>query len=172
MEKILVTSFGIVVLIIAIIVGKNMFMPDYKNINPNIQNKIAPSQDSEGTNSLKIIDQLLSKQLSLSCQVDQSGQQTKAYIKNGSVRATFFQNGSQQNIILKDKKIYFWDKTIAAVVNEPTKISSIPLVANQEQNILDLAKNYQKYCKEEKIDDSVFVLPQNLNFKDYSALIN
>lgn len=175
MERKILIGFGFILLIIALIAGKNIFIVDYKpvkqvsRINSNSQQKVAANSGSFDT-----VEKILSTQSNLACNfTDDSGRQITAFIKNGLLRAnikgkTIIDTGS---VILKDKKIYFWNNVLALMINEPTEISSQDEISQIEEEVIGTIEKYKQYCKPQVVNDSVFNLPADKKFTDYSSML-
>ncbi len=175
MERKILICFGFVLLIIAAVAGKNMFFVDYNLAKP-VSQISSNSQQNVATNSgsFDTVNEILATKSNLACDLtDDSGRQITAFIKNGTLRAnikgkTIIDTGS---ILLKDKKIYFWNNVFSAMVNEPSEISSQNSIAQMEQEVIGIIEKYKQYCKPQAVNDSVFTLPAGKKFTDYSSML-
>ncbi|OGH18601.1 MAG: hypothetical protein A2868_02450 [Candidatus Levybacteria bacterium RIFCSPHIGHO2_01_FULL_40_15b] len=123
------------------------------------------------------IQDALSKSLSLKCEyTDTNGIKATAYIKNGAVRAdTTSPNVNESgSVIMKDKKMYFWNAQggfmmeIPDVTPEPG--SSAPKEASQAENIMKDLDQYKESCKPAVVSDSLFTPPSDVKFTDFSNM--
>lgn len=124
------------------------------------------------------IQDALSKSLSLKCEyTDPNGTKTTAYIKNGAVRADTTSSKAEESgsVIVKDKKMYFWNAQggfmmeIPDVTPEPG--FQAPKESNQAEDIMKDLESYKDSCKAAVVADSLFTPPGDVNFTDFSKMM-
>ncbi len=119
----------------------------------------------------------LSKSLTLECAfTDEQGRQTKAYIKNGAVRSDF--TGATANesgsVIMKDKKIYFWNAQGGFMMTQPEVTPGASQGTKEEKtpasvgDVVSTLEKYKNECKPSVVSDSLFTPPSNVTFQDFS----
>lgn len=140
---------------------------------------------SPATNSIfGSIQEALSKDLTLQCNfTDQSGKQTTSYIKHGQVRADIVSSDPKQSgsVVVKDKKVYFWNSTIGMMMNLPDEAETAGMVkqatgvtpgaTNEGGDMLAALEKYKDHCKPAVVDDSLFTPPANVKFQDLSKMM-
>ena len=134
-----------------------------------------------GKDAITSIKDTLTKSASMECNyTDEQGRTSKAYIKNGSIRADITAKNSKESgsVIVTDKKIYFWNSEGGFMMEVPdvTKTPSQTEGSNQglsqkEELMRDLDK-YKDYCKNASVSDSLFTPPTDVKFQDYSQMMN
>lgn len=136
------------------------------------------------------LQEALSKSMNLKCVYkDEKGLETTTYIKNGNVRVMMTNSKDPEelnNIIIKDKKMYMWsDQTKKGFVFENTEPYTSPYPTfevkkelepekkpglQQQESILAQIEKYKDACKVEKIADSMFNIPTNVQFEDMNKV--
>lgn len=157
-----------VIVIILIAVGGYMFLGKSKT-------PLSTGQDQQG-NVITSIRDALSKSVSLKCEyADQDGRKTVAYIKNGAVRADITSQDANEagSVIVKDKKIYFWNAQGGFMMEVPD-VTPEPGTAKTEgmqgQDVIENLEQYKESCKAQVVSDSLFNLPGNVKFQDFSKM--
>ncbi len=131
------------------------------------------------------IQDALTRNLSLQCQFTaDNGTATTAYIKSGAVRVdTNPQKPDAQSMIMKDKKIYFWQvssktgsvMTIPSITVTPmptsSAVKSTESAQNQGSNALSMLEKFKDSCKVAVVDDELFVPPTDVKFTDMSEMM-
>lgn len=155
------------------------------------QNKQAGPTSGQSTTSsgpsgsvFSSIRDALSKSLSLACTfTDESGRQTKSYIKNGAVRADITAADSKESgsVIVKDNKMYFWNSqggfmmdlttTTTPGAGSATTGSSGTSAPGEVGNVMDTLEKYKNSCKPSVVADSLFTPPTNVTFQDFSKMM-
>ncbi len=152
------------------------------------QGKTMKPTDNKG-NVFTSIKDALSKYLSLKCVYkDEEGVETTSYIKGGAVRVMMAKTTDAEqpnNFIMKDKKMYMWndinktgfvfeiDEPIGTPVPtfkvekglEPEKQPGV----DQQESVLAQIEKYKDACKTEVIADSMFTVPNNVQFQDMNS---
>lgn len=142
------------------------------------------SQDGNSDNSSGVIGSIkdvLNKDVTLSCEFNDQDSNFKSYIKNGAVRVTTIGKVKDQSgeMLMKDGKMYIWDlKTNEGFVtdipkNEDGSSQEVGMTAQNSvssEAYLDLIDKYKDSCKVTAVEDSLFVVPANIDFKDMSKL--
>ena len=136
---------------------------------------------STQTNVVTSIKDSLSKSVSLECDyTDEQGRKTKSYIKNGAIRSDFTSEDVQESgsVILNDKKLYVWTNKKQGFVSEIPEAATTTEEAVKDQGLsqrdglmADLEK-YKQQCKPAVVSDSLFTPPADVEFTDYSQLMN
>lgn len=128
-------------------------------------------------NAFTSIRDALSKSISLECELtDSEGRNTKAYIKNGAVRAdmTDPDPNNSGSVIMKDKKIYIWNGKegfMMELPDEPNAMSESGSETTQGDQILDDLENYKDNCKPAIVSDSLFTPPADVTFSDMQKMM-
>ncbi len=124
------------------------------------------------------IKDALSKSLSLECSfTDDSGRQTKSYIKNGAVRADITASDPKESgsVIVKDNKIYFWNSEGGFLMALPSGTPAAGQTGTGSQSsagdILNTLEENKANCKPAVVADSLFIPPANVQFQDFSTMM-
>lgn len=164
---------GAIVVLVLLLGGGYMVM------SKRTSSPASPTQTGAG-NVFSSIKDALSKSLSLECSfTDEQGRQTKSYIKNGAVRADFTGANANESgsVIMKDKKIYFWNAQGGFMMTEPEVTPGAPQQTSSEKtpgNVGDMVSTMEKYknsCKPSVVSDSLFTPPTNVTFQDFSKMM-
>lgn len=139
------------------------------------------SPSTQGGNVFTSIKDALSKSLSLECTfTDETGRQTKAYMKAGAVRSDFTGKTPEESgsVIMKDKKMYFWSSQGGFMMEVPDEQPTPGQQATEEDKLpstsADLLKTLEQYkdsCKPAVVSDSIFTPPANIQFQDLSKMM-
>lgn len=141
-----------------------------------LQNK---SGTSEQANVITSIKDALSQSVSMECTyTDEEGRQSKAYIKNGAIRSDYTGADEEESgsMIVTEKKMYMWSgkegymmdiPEVTPTEEEQTVSESI---AQKDEVVADLEK-YKESCKPAVLLDSLFTPPADVNFQDYSQMM-
>lgn len=141
-----------------------------------------PSSEKGSTsgNVFTSIKDALSKSISLQCNfTDETGRKTLSYIKNGAVRADIEAQNPQESgsVIVKDKKMYFWNKTqavmmdLSSVEEADAPEDSSNKTERQDEDLLNSLEQYKSSCKPAVVSDSLFTPPANIKFQDFSEIL-
>lgn len=176
-KKLVLSAFVVVLLLV---LGGFAY---YKFVHKTLQTAMMGKEQGEVFGSIK--DAIMNK-VSLECHFTADDRTTTAaYIKNGAVRVdTNAGKTDAASMIMKDKKIYFWQVTqkTGTVVTEPSVTatpvptsSTVKATGTQEQNegshaLAELEK-FKNACKVANIADSLFVVPIDVKFSDVSEMI-
>ena len=101
-----------------------------------------------------------------------SGEGVTAYIKEGKMR--FFVEETEDytvgNIIFKDNTYYFWDDEggMKMTIEEDEEDTMLPFIV-REGEVHAKSPEYQLDCRRTSIDDSMFDLPEDIEFFDLSG---
>lgn len=167
-----------VVILLVLGIGAFMFMGNSgKSLTQN------NGMMGKSSSPFSSIQEALSKNLSLQCDVtDPQGHKTVSYIKNGKIRvditgATTAENGS---VIMRDNKMYFWNNkggiSMEFNIDELGKqgANSTPDQSGTGQNpqaYVDMMEKYKESCKNATVSDSLFEVPTNVKFQDFSEMM-
>ena len=132
-----------------------------------------------GGNVFTSIKDALSKSLSLECMfTDEDGRQTKAYVKAGAVRSDFTGKIANESgsVIMKDKKIYFWNAQGGFMMEVPEETPAAGEPTTKETpggvgDIMETMEQYKESCKPAVVADSLFTPPANITFQDFSQMM-
>lgn len=158
----------IVVLVLALGAGAYFLMGSKKSSTGVMQ----------GENAFTSIRDALSKSISLECEIkDGQGRTTKAFIKNGAVRADMTDPDPKNSgsVIMKDKKIWIWNGKEGFTMDVPENTNaegSANPQANQGDQLLNDLENYKNDCKPSVVSDSLFAAPADVTFQDTSKMMN
>lgn len=142
---------------------------------------VAPTETVRPTESsiISSIKDALSRGVSLECKfTTEAGVKTQAFIKNGMIRSSVTGKTAQESgdVIIKDKKIYFWNASSAIMMAVPD-ISVTPVKGSatnpstQQENVMNSLEQYKKDCHAAAVADSVFDLPKGVKFQDFSSMM-
>ncbi|MGH7245973.1 MAG: hypothetical protein ACREGI_03500 [Candidatus Levyibacteriota bacterium] len=156
------------------------------------QKKETPSTQSESAkqsgNVFSSIQDALAKKLSLKCIFTDTdtNKQTTAYISGGLVRADIVGNDKTQqynnaSVIVKDKKMYFWDNDkkqgmTMDLTNEgasitPTQSGASGSTPQNAGDVMAALEKYKNDCKPAIISDALFTPPTDVKFTDLSQMM-
>lgn len=141
------------------------------------QNMSKPMPGSSSNSPGSIKDTLMAAG-NMECNyTDEDGRQTTAYIKNGKVRANITSSNQNENgsVIFVDNTIYIWNSQGAFKMQIPEQtlnqdLSQNPAL-NQKEDLINSIEKYKQFCKSTNPNDSLFTLPSNLDFKDFSQMM-
>jgi len=125
------------------------------------------------------IKDALSKSASLECSYTDAEQRTaRTYIKNGAVRTDYAGNNPSQSgsVIVRDKKMYMWTPDKKGFMIEIPDVTDTPTQTGekkktQEEQFLDELEKNKQYCKTAVVSDSLFTPPAEVNFQDYTQMM-
>lgn len=148
----------------------------YKHNKTYVQ-PTAPTTSSG--NVFTSIQDALNRSLSLSCDfTDANGVHTVAYIKNGAIRADVTGKTPQESgsMIMKDKKIYYWNSSMAIMMDVPSITvtpgpTESPASSNAGEVTMNSLEQYRQHCKVATVADNLFALPANVKFSDASQMM-
>lgn len=135
---------------------------------------------SSKDNTFTSIQDALSKSISLECEfTDESGRMTKSYVKNGAIRADITASNADESgsVILKDKKMYFWNAQggfmmeVPDVKTDEAGNDTTEDGASQGTDVLKAMEEFKDHCKPAVVSDSLFTPPADVTFTDMSKLI-
>lgn len=169
----------VAIVIVLILFGLGGFMLLAKN-------RTAPATSSANTvvsptsaNVFSSIKDALSRSISLQCSfTDETGRKIESSIKNGAVRSDITSKIAAESgsVIVKDKKIYFWNSKGGFIMEMP-EISVTPkpgtsgAQAAQGQEVIASLEKYKEFCKPAVVADSLFIPPSDVKFQDVSSVI-
>lgn len=132
---------------------------------------------TSGDNAFTSIRDALSKSISLECTVtNDEGRVTKAYIKNGAVRADMTAPDPNEvgSMILKDNTLYTWSGTEGVMMKLPKEdyeAEAMPKESNQGDEFINDLEEHKESCKPAVVDDSLFTPPSDVVFSDMSQMM-
>jgi len=141
-----------------------------------LMGRITPSNDN-----ISIIQDAWLNQGSAVCTFVQPGddyypeEEISVQIKAGKIRMTTqLDSDMEGNVIIKDGIVYFWDNQMGMEMPiQQGELNDIPLFSELE-NVEEFAKMEQEYqidCNVVSIQDSVFDIPEDIEFQDYSEML-
>lgn len=151
--------------------------------------KSSSMMEEERGGVFNTIQDALAKNLSLQCKfTSDGGLAATAYIKSGSVRVDTKEGlPDASSMIMKDKKIYFWQvaqKTGTVMTIPSITVTPVPTSAsaesntptgssqqNEGQNTLAMLEKFKDACKVAVVADSLFVPPTDVKFTDMSQMM-
>ncbi len=133
-----------------------------------------------GTNAFTTIKDALSKSVSLQCSfTDENNLRSKTFIKNGAVRSDYSGATPEESgsMIMKDNTLYIWNAK-----NEGFKMTVDTQAQGQVQQqtqgqgaswqeTMEALEKYKDSCKPSVVPDSLFTPPSNVQFQDYSQMM-
>src|SRR3989338_9550876 len=170
------------------VLGGCSFLKNSQNqVQNQMQNATQKVADT-ATNPFSSIKDALSKSLSLVCTfTDDQERQTESYVKNGAVRVNMIalKPEDSTSMIMKDKKIYFWNdlKKEGMMMEVPeASITPLPTVTGTSklktsgqgisgQEVLATLEKFKDSCKPGVVDDSLFTPPTDVKFTDLSKMM-
>lgn len=145
------------------------------------------SASMTGASPFTSIQDALSRSLSLECTfTDDSGRQTKTYVKAGAVRTSFTGKTTEEsgNAIIKDKKMYFWNEgkkegfmmeVPEVTPGQTSKTAQTPPngagMTTSAANVYSMLEKFKNSCKARAVADPLFTPPADVSFKDYSQMM-
>lgn len=164
-----------VVVIILLVIGASGYLAT-RHSNSSMQPYGQAAKTTPSSVFGSIQDALTNKALSLSCDfTDANGIHVVAYIKSGAIRSDVTGKTPQESgsVLIKDKKMYFWNATMGMMMDMPAMTVTPTPGANTNQTqstVADLEK-YKESCKPAVLSDSLFTLPANVKFTDESQMM-
>lgn len=167
-------KMGIVIAIIVVllIIGGGAYFYMAKK-SPVMQ--VASSAKPTNASVFSSIQDALARSVTLQCDyTNAQGTHVMAYIKNGEIRSDITsstnakENGS---LIMKDNKMYFWNVQKTGFMMDMSTLQVTPTPGSAQNTVADL-EQYKKYCKGATVADSLFVLPTDIKFTDYSQVMH
>ncbi len=164
----------VVVIILLLAGGAYMMLGKSKTATQGIYPQAA--QNKPSNNVFSSIQDALSKSLSLQCSfTDESGRKIDSSIKSGAVRAdiTAVKPEDSGSVLMKDKKVYFWNAKMAIVMDMPdvTVAPGATGQTNQGASMLAAMEKYKQYCKPAVLSDSLFTPPADVKFQSMSDMM-
>lgn len=157
----------VLILAVAAVIGVGAFMLMGGN-------KVKNGSSQGGENAFTSIRDALSKSVSLECEMtDNEGRMTKAYIKNGAVRADVTDPNPENSgsMIMKDKTLYTWQNGEGVMMSLPEGDYEANAEPNQGDSLIDDLEQYKNYCKPGVVSDSLFTPPSDVTFTDFSNMM-
>ncbi|HVZ11527.1 MAG TPA: hypothetical protein VG965_00720 [Patescibacteria group bacterium] len=168
----------IVAVVLVLIVAVAAFMMMKKGAPKASTTSTSEEQTAVPTsaNIISSIRDALARSETLECSfTTDSGISTHAYIKSGMIRADVTGKTSNESgsMIMKDKKMYFWNSQMAITMQVPdvTVTPGASQGSAQYQNTMDSLEAYKKDCHAATVADSEFDLPTGVTFKDMSSMM-
>ena len=173
------TRFAVItaVIVLLIVIGGGYYLFSRSKFSPTTYKT---PESTQTTSVFTSIQEALSKSLSVQCAyTDNSGKKVVAYIKNGMVRSDITDTKDQTqsgSVILKDKKIYYWNAQKIGFMMAMPEVSVTPSVTvtqqqNTGENTLQSLEQYKQYCHVATVADTVFVIPTDVKFTDTSKIM-
>ena len=176
-------TLGIVVVVL-LAIGAFLYMNPSSPLKSRAMNS---GSSATGTSPFTSIQDALSRSLSLECTfTDESGRQTKSYVKAGAVRTDFTGKTSADtgSAIIKDKKMYYWNAAkkegfmmeVPAVTPGKSESGSTPSNSslgkgNSASEVYAMLEKFKNSCKASTVADSLFTPPTDIKFQDYSEMM-
>jgi hypothetical protein len=182
----------VTIVAILLLLGIGGFL--YMNIRTKTPAKPVPQvkkvAENVTSNAFTSIQEALSKSLSLKCDYkDDKGVEYITYIKAGSVRVMPPTTSTgMNNILMIGKKMYMWDDKTktgftysldAAKITPVAKTSPSQMMASssaqtedKKESLMSQIEKYKDYCKPSVVEASLFVVPKDIVFQDFSELTN
>lgn len=136
------------------------------------------SDDSDNGSTFSSIKDALSKSMTLKCEQKlEDGSTVLAYIKNGRVRMEGIQvdaNTKSGIVIVNGDKTYIWDTgTKKGFVMTAPKVTGQDQVTTQQgqTDYVGQFEQYRQSCKVAVVSDSVFTPPTDVEFSDFSIMM-
>lgn len=136
-----------------------------------------PVLPTKAASAFTSIQDALTKSLSLKCDYTYNTIHTVAYIKNGMVRSDVVDTKDASlsgSVIIKDKKIYYWNAQKVGFMMAMPEISVTPSISpavNSGQSALQNLEKYKNSCKVAAVGDDLFVLPSDITFTDQTQMM-
>jgi len=143
------------------------------------QNKTNVTGGENKNNIVTSIKDALMKSASLECDfTDEQGTKSKVYIKNGSVRSDYTGASAEQSgsVILVNKKMYMWTGKKGFMIEVPEvtpgQENTEESKTKQQDDFMANLEKYKESCKTSVVSDSLFTPPSDVEFQDYSQMMN
>lgn len=147
----------------------------------NGSNPIA-SLTSNTSNPSDMVASALTGSGSIKCEyTDEDGATVIAYVKNGNVRSDYMGADANGSFLMKDKTVWTWDEEtktgmtyVIPDVTPGAEDDSMMESEDSDTNYEEMKEEIDQYkesCKNENIPDSMFEVPQDVTFEDYSAMM-
>lgn len=169
----------LIILALVLLIGGGAFF--YMSSSKKGSGTPASNSSNPVGNTFSSIKDALSKSVSLQCNfTDETGRKTTSYIKNGAVRADIEAQKAEESgsVIVKDKKMYFWNKTSAFMMDlSATEVTGTPQNGgsnqgqNQENDLMAGLEKYKESCKPAVVSDALFTPPSDIKFQDFSQMM-
>jgi hypothetical protein len=127
------------------------------------------------------MEETVAKAVSLTCEyTDEQGTKSKTYVKNGAIRSESIASNPQDsaNVIVKDKKIYFWNPSTKEGFSmnvpeegQPVDQTMPPQAAIQAESIVSGLEANKDSCKPSIVGDELFTVPTDVTFNDPSKMM-
>lgn len=174
--------------LLTILGGCSFLKNTQSQVQDQMQNATKKVADTASSPFSSIKD-ALSKSLSLVCTfTDDQGRKTESSVKNGAVRVNMMavKPEDSTSMIMKDKKIYFWNEVKKeGMMMEVPEVSITPLPTvtgitkpttktNQAvngQEVLAMLEKFKDSCKPGVVDDALFMPPADVKFTDLSKMM-
>ena len=176
---------AIVAIVLLLAGGGFLLLNSSKTPANNSENSAAKTSQSvpeENKSAITSIKDALMSSASLSCDfTDKEGRKTTSYIKNGMVRADVMGSDDAEDngsFLLRDKKMYFWNAKKQGFMSEAPddyadKKEDVAenQGAEQKKDMLENMEKYKESCKQATVADSLFTVPSDVKFTDYSSMM-
>jgi len=137
-----------------------------------------PTDGSNNDSTFASLKDALSKSMTLKCEQKlEDGSTVLAYIKNGRVRMEGIQvdaNTKSGNVIINGDKTYIWDTgTKKGFMMTAPKVTGQDQVTTQQSqtDYVGQFEQYKQSCKVAVVSDSVFTPPSDVEFTDFSIMM-
>jgi len=163
MPKNFITALFIIIVIL--LLGGGIFF-FFQN-----QNKTKLTGVKENTPNTTAVNAEFMKSAGMKCEyTNQEGIKTEVYVKNGSARADYVGENTEesQSVIITKDNIYIWDTNGGLLIN----INNDSQNLQRKEYLVSSFEKYRQYCKNTPVSDSVFTPPAGVKFEEYSKAIN
>lgn len=167
----------IVAFAVIFLFGAGVYIVMSRSINSDIDLTDANSIIDDVISGEKSLRDLMTTSSNIACTFDdtESGVEGEIFVANGNMRGDFIaqMNGTtvNSNMISTSEKVYVWsDESDQGMVFTLEDIEEFD-VENEVSSSVDLDEEYNYNCRSWKVDNSVFQLPDNIEFIDYSEML-
>lgn len=145
---------------------------------PQAQNPAQPQEDKSLFSSIR---DAFNRSLALRCEyTDEDGQKSVNYIKNKMIRTeTVSTEGEQVYALFRDDKLYMWGPGSnqgmvfeLAALQESNDVKMGGTTIHGTDDIINELENKKDQCQVQTLADSLFTVPQNVNFSNLNELLN
>ncbi len=174
-------AIGIAVVIL--LAGGAYYFQSQNKTKVSDDGQMSSEKNGAGNSIAESIRDMMNRGAVLECTYEANGEKTTAYIKGKSVRSTSAIGNDPKapnNFLYVDSKIYFWNDTTkeGMFMTAPEQKADSQPKTNETQfdkdintDIVGQLEQYKNSCKPSSVSDSLFTVPSNVKFQDFSELM-
>lgn len=178
-KKVLIGVSVLVFILVLGIIGFLVLGNTKETTSSKIQNTQEQSTVAEkAPNIAEMFANAMTGNTSLKCTFSGSNATGTSYVKQGKVRLdSISSNDKMAHVIFKDKIVWSWNEgeTTGIMMDTSTmqpNVTGEPAQVTKPEDIQKQIEENQPQCSQENVDDSMFEAPTNVEFTDYSKMMN